>query len=273
MIKPNEVIIIGGGVSLNEGLNKGLKDLIKNKFTIALNHNYKHFNSTITMWIDQSFFKDEWERLKKVPLVIGRWSQRNEQMKKTQQLNNVILLRCAENHNFSDFKQPLQCKNLTGEFVITFCIALQIPTIYLLGFDFGSPPAKNKELENCSKMRCQKALPNVKIELLKSLEGVETPEHYILKTKKGYARAITHWNQDKENHGGIGKINFYYNNTPEEIFGMFKDKRKIYNVSMISRIPEAVFPKINYDQFFKQIESTIDYPQKELREWVKGQLK
>jgi hypothetical protein len=44
---PNELIIIGGGASIQEGIALNLKGRIKNKFVIALNFAYRHFDHTL----------------------------------------------------------------------------------------------------------------------------------------------------------------------------------------------------------------------------------
>ena len=86
-MKPKQLIIIGGGPSLHEGLDKGLLDKIKNKFSISMNFNYVHFpDTTILTFVDHEFYtglkrkwKDTEERriqhiqdLQKAPLIIGQ---------------------------------------------------------------------------------------------------------------------------------------------------------------------------------------------------------
>ena len=54
MKKSNQLIIIGGGASIEEGISKNLWEKIKNKFVIGINYSYHHFpNPTFQVWLDR----------------------------------------------------------------------------------------------------------------------------------------------------------------------------------------------------------------------------
>ena len=124
-----EIIIIGGGKSIQEGISLGLKDKIKDKFVIACNYAYKHFPHTILAFVDRDFYKprpdtnypDIYNELKKEPLIIGLNINGVEEFK----LDNTILLG-------SKYREPL-----TGIFALNIAEKIiERGIIYLLGFDW-----------------------------------------------------------------------------------------------------------------------------------------
>jgi hypothetical protein len=73
MNKLNECIILGGGLSVNEGQEKGLFQKIENKFVIGINFAFKFFNPTFTCFVDPiSFYKTYYNEIKDLPLIVGR---------------------------------------------------------------------------------------------------------------------------------------------------------------------------------------------------------
>jgi hypothetical protein len=79
------------------------------------------------------------------------------------------------------------------------------------------------------------------------------------KLPQGKTRPLTHFYQDNKNikHRGIGKTNYYEGkNRPERDFGVYRKQTRIriYNVSLNSKIPNNIFPKISYDEFFKKLD-------------------
>ena len=126
----NEIIIIGGGKSIQNGLFLGLKEKIKNKFVIVCNYAYKHFDHTFMCFCDRDFYRPRpdkdnpniYEELKKLPLIIGINDNGVEEFK----LDNTVLL----NKKYKT--------HLTGVFALSLAMKLMDKgTIYLLGFDWN----------------------------------------------------------------------------------------------------------------------------------------
>ena len=84
---PNQIILIGGGVSLREGINKGLWQRLEGTWTIGLNYSYKYFLSTCLCFVDKDFYFKE--KLNSQPLIIGN----SNGIKKEKQLPNTIVIR------------------------------------------------------------------------------------------------------------------------------------------------------------------------------------
>ena len=132
---PQEVIILGAGLSIEEGKQKGLYEKIKNRFTIGLNLSYKEFDSTIVMFVDEPFYEREVEQLKKLPLVIGV----AHGIINPDEHPNFILFRNSGTYYGKDsIKQnKIYSTWLVGIFSLTFSIALGCKQAYLLGYDWG----------------------------------------------------------------------------------------------------------------------------------------
>lgn len=208
MNKIKQLIIIGGGTSIKEGIKKDLWIKLKNKFTCGINYSYKYFNSTYLCCMNYTDFYDtNRKELKKLPLIISIARPHPSKWEK-----NTILI---NNH---------LCFVLSGILALYIGIELEPTEIFLLGFDYGT--LNNK----------------------------------------------THFYQDKIQHRGIGKSQYYdYPGHAERDFDQFKKTKKvrIYNVSLESKI--TAFPKISYDKFFRMLNNKT-YNQKELIKYIKGKL-
>jgi hypothetical protein len=246
---PKQLVLIGGGASIKEGLDKGLKDLIPKTFSCALNFAYKYFNSTLICGIDEKFFNENYKDITKMPLFLG---------KANCSVNiaggrNCYLFQHSMKYDRELFG-GIYSSTLAGLFALsTFIKLMDIGEIYLLGFDYGP---------------------------IRDLQGRP------LVDKLG--RPLTHFYQEETNHiehRGIGKTNWYTatiadpNKKSQKItnaqkeFGVYANetKVKIYNVNPQSAIP--TFEKITYDEFFKKIEpitQTQDEIRKELENKFKG---
>jgi hypothetical protein len=214
---PNECIIIGGGKSILEGLNRGLQPLLASKFTILTNYAYKTFPGTFLAFQDKEFYipdhakhysdpktirhPDIYEELKTLPLIIGINNNGIEEFK----LDNTILL---------DKKYRT---NLTGMFALRLVeMIMKEGTIYLLGFDWPRRTGLPERDPNYN--------PKSDLQI-----------HYY----------------DDIKHRGSGYVGYYENHNPDKDFAEFtkKDTFKIYNVSLESNID--CFEKISYVQFFR----------------------
>jgi len=226
MNNPSQLIILGGGSSLKEGLDLGLWDKIKGHFVVGTNYSYKFFDSTVQVFVDSSFYNKQKIELERLPLIIGQC--RNIKIK----LPNTIKI--PSNSVYSrDLKGGIHSAKLSGIYALSLAIyLLNVGEIYLLGYDLGSV---SKKLDNKN-------------------------------------RKITHWYQGQTEHRGVGKVSYYdVRDRGEKDFGCFKNEKdvKIFNVSLNSKI--NVFPKISYEQFFKQLD-TETFNQDELRLLIKTKL-
>lgn len=236
-LKPSQIVIIGGGKSINEGISKGLWDKLKGKWTIGLNYSYKYFKSTIQCFVDDLFYKigdkglppeeriKHEQALEKLPLIIGKFHNGLKYH------SNTIPLDCKPKYD-RDIKKGIYKESLVGLFALSLAIyLLDDGEIFLLGYDFGG----------------------------------------IGKDKRN--REITHFYQGKIEHRGIGKVNYYYaKNRAKDNFAPYEQEKrvKIYNVSMESRIP--TFPKISYEEFFSKLKKQ-NPNQAAIREYIKEKLK
>lgn len=238
MINVSEIILIGGGNSISEGIFLNLKEKLGRKFVIAINYAYKHFPHTCMIFGDENFYfpqiaksqrqkyPDIYEELKKESLI---FYQNDKNKLKEYQLPNTIYLKSGETYNTNPLKQGFYKHWLTGIFTLSlaqFLIGYN-GTIFLLGYDFGTPNRNNKE---------------------------------------------THYYSDKEiNHKGVHRTDVYSARNPTDLFGQFKEPNiKIYNISPLSNIP--CFEKINYSSFFYKL-SDVVYNQDELRQYILKKLK
>ena len=220
------LIIIGGGASVKEGLELGLKDKLKDKFTCGLNYAYKYFdNCTYHCFVDKDFYTKQSHELAKLPLIIGKSGGYNP-------LPNTIDLPTATKYT-RDLQGGTYSPELTGLFALSLGIFLiDVGTIYCLGFDFGEFHTKNIED--------------------RPLTLNDKP---ILKYDS-HKKLMTHFYQGEFNHRGIGKTSYYNaKNRPRDKFQCYtkETKVKIYNVSVNSRIPSTILEKISYKTFFEKL--------------------
>lgn len=247
----NECIIIGGGVSINDGIALGLKDKIKNKFVITTNYSFKHFDSTFTTFIDKDFYVpdeakdnsytikylDQYEELKNLPLIIGTGKSNVDKWL----LPNTIFLK--ENNSYQrerSLKNGFYTGNLTGIFSLTLATFLMNyeGIIFLLGFDWS--------------MRNRKDVDPKKYNPTSTVNT-----HY--------------YSREEIPHRGQGYLGYYENHNPDKLFSCFKEcNLKIYNVSLQSNI--ETFEKISYQEMFDLLSpETIN--QTKLREEIIEKLK
>lgn len=133
---PKQAIIIGGGFSKLEGINKGLWDKIKDKFTCCINYDYKYFsNPTIETFVDCDFYNNELNKLKSLPLIIGKYDKKIE---KTQH-SNTIMLQVNDKKYIRNLSEGVFKSSLAGLFSLSLMIyLLNKGTLFLIGFDHGN---------------------------------------------------------------------------------------------------------------------------------------
>jgi len=248
MQKKKQIIIIGGGTSISEGRAKGLWDKIKGKFIIGLNYSFNYLpNPTFQCFVDNTFYNEVYSKIGYLPLIIG------SKKKVEKELPNTIFLPAISKY-YKDIKHGVYKNSLVGLYALTLAIYLANPgdEIYLLGMDYGE---KRKS------------------DFTKVLKKPAELNKVMIRDEKN--RAMTHFYQGEINHRGIGKINYYNGkNRVEQDYKWYKQIKdiKIYNVSLVSKIPEDIFPKISYDEFFKKLDKDT-YNQDELRTEIRRKLK
>jgi hypothetical protein len=236
MTNINEIMIIGGGKSIQDGLNQGLQPLLATKFVIGTNYSFKTFSSTFLCFQDREFYvpdyaknypdektirhPDIYNELKQLPLIIGININGIEEFK----LDNTILL------------DKKEMEKLTGIFALKLAEKImEKGTIYLLGFDW------NRRI----------GLP-------------ERDPNYNPKTDL----QIHYYNNIK--HRGVGYVGYYENHNPDKIFVQFiKKDVKIFNVSLQSNI--NCFPKISYEHMYTLLNKE-KINQKEARQEIKNKF-
>ena len=248
------LIIIGGGCSITEGIDKGLWERLEGLFTIGLNYSYHYYVSTLQSYVDHDFYVKNKDDLEALPLIVGK------HYNTIPKYDNTILLE-ANNKYSRDLHTGVYNSNLTGIFALSLGIhLLDIGEIYLLGYDYGHV-APTGDYGNITPKGEYADSP-----------GVDKDN-----------RVFTHFYQGDIKHRGIGKIN-YYNGVvgkggkrqPRADYDVrvYSDEKrvKIYNVSMNSKI--SAFTKISYDEFLERIEGSDQrrWEQEGLREMVRAKL-
>jgi len=236
---PREAIIIGGGISIQEGISLGLKDIIKDKFVITCNASCYHFNSTLTTCMDIKFYKgrldgininlDHVNKLKSLPLIVSAYRDEIKEII----YPNTIMVRESNKYSHEPLKNGFYTHCLTGIFSLSLVAYLMDYNgiIYLLGMDWSK----------------------------------RTPEE--IKNKQ---IAKTHYYEDIK-HKGIGISKRYETNKPDKIYAPFLNEKnlKIYNVSPNSNINS--FEKIDYNKMFGLLNKE-KINQEELRKEIKQKL-
>jgi len=207
------VILIGGGWSIKEGIEKGLWDKIKGQEIWSLNYAFKTmpYLPTRELWVDFTFFKHNIQDL--------------------QILNQQGVEIYAKEHKKYAFIKPIkqyQCtrdmkdiqsifigkQGFVGLFALTLAIKENYDIIYLLGYDYGTPDIKNSFT------------------------------HYYQNKLNVYSTGINHpelyRKKDNKLNRGIEDFNYYK-----------QFNKQIYNISLQSNI--EIFPKLSWEDFFIKI--------------------
>lgn len=130
---PNKIIIIGGGTSIEEGVNKGLWNKIRNKYTIGINYSFNFFkNPTFQCFVDGDFYNENKENMKDL-FVIGNGDDKRIE----NPLKKDLLIKSSAKYH-RDIAKGCYTPSLCGLFALSLGIyLLQKGEIYLLGYDFG----------------------------------------------------------------------------------------------------------------------------------------
>jgi len=233
-----DIIIVGGGKSISKGLETGLKEHLKDKCVILINHAYNHFEGTFLCFGDKDFYAamhvkydknnpDIYKELGELPLIIG--AKKNNDLDSVLHPNTIMI----NSPRLELGKAPV----LTGLFALALAEKLEPEQIFLLGFDWDR--------------RDPKTIPTGKNYNPKS----DLDVHY-------YGKEIK--------HAGSGYMGFYENHDPNNYFKIFdKCKSKIYNVNPNSNIEN--FKKIDYTEMYSLLSNQI-FNQEELRNFIKSKV-
>lgn len=138
-----QLVIIGGGTSIKEGISKDLWKKMRNRFTFGLNYSFKYFpNPTAQLFVDDKFYIDEKQKMKNLSLIIGK-------KHKITKMPNTIMLQCKSKY-IRNLKDGIYKSTLVGLFALSLGIyILEEGEIYLLGFDY-SAQGKDKDGRDCT---------------------------------------------------------------------------------------------------------------------------
>lgn len=243
-----KVIIIAGGFSVLEGINKGLwQKLIENYFSNentevwSLNFSYKFmpFLPDRQVWIDRDFFENNIEDiliLKKNNVFLS--TRINNKIRRLYFISDSITRRKLE-EEFKDIEQfKTRCllkkahkenvifsgrQGLVGIASTSLAIQKGFKEIFWLGMDYGTQSINNKKTHWYQGLK----VSHLFNEEIKS-HGVGVPAHY--RSEK------------------TDKVNYMIEDF--DLFLQYQDV-KIWNVSLISNIQP--FEKITYEKFFELI--------------------
>lgn len=239
---PNNLIILGGGASVKEGIEKGLFNMLPNLFSIGLNYAYRYVNTTFNLGVDELFYNTYRNDIDKFPLYVGK----SHNDIKLPGKNAYFFF--PNKDYYRDLLPGIYSSTLAGLFSLSLGINLiEKGNIYLLGYDYGQ---------------------------LKDENGKG------LLDKDG--KILTHWYQGDILHRGIGKINWYsatiadaktnfkrITNAEKEFKPYLNETDvKIYVVGK-SNIP--YFEHISYESFFIKMLSKTSI-QDEIRNELKVKL-
>lgn len=141
-MKNKQIIIIGGGSSINEGVSKDLWKKLQGKVTFGLNYSYNYFESTAQFYVDKAFYMDELKKIKfkNLPLIIGK---HHKHMKVT---DNTLMIPASAKYDPTLYEGCYK-SSLCGIFALSVACYLKPKEIFLLGYDYGgSKEAEDKRI-------------------------------------------------------------------------------------------------------------------------------
>jgi len=220
------VILIGGGKSVLEGVKLGLWNKIKGKEIWSINYAFMTmpYLPSREVFVDRCFYKNNVDALQalseqKVPLYARHQDTYAaiDEIKKFQTTRETTGYKGKETFKTDGTPHLFVGQlGLSGTFALALAIAEEYTTIYLLGYDFGVVDFNDKHTHYYQK--------DIKV----VSTGAGNPQIYI--------------NQDNSVKDSVRDFEIFSN----------EQNIKIYNVSTQSRIP--YFEKIDYSTFFHFIE-------------------
>lgn len=216
----NSLVIVGGGRSVQEGIELGLWDKIKDKADIwSLNYAFKFipYNTDKQLWVDTTFFKNNTNELRDLHHKGVELVTKKAEIYNAFPVNQFQTFRSiAEAPKFPEdiFIGTL---GLTGTFALSIACKMKYDIIYLLGYDYGSP-----NLNQTNTHFYQERVTELGIKS----SGVANPRIYL--DRNGSVK------------GSVKDYNYFD-----------KHKDLIYNVSLITNISD--FKIISYETMFQLI--------------------
>lgn len=232
-----EAIIIGGGVSIREGIEQGLWEKIKGKDLWSCNYSamFMPYLPSREIFVDRKFFQvnRQWleELVKTVPVYCREHdiivhSKFNCTTYDVSRLGYPGKKEMKKNRTLYS-----GAMGLSGFFAISLAIIEDYERVFILGYDFGTKDVKIKDThwyqEKCKRDKHQAQTWFTTGKALWST-GVGNPSAYF--------------NSDK-NSPTFGQLK-----KDKDEISCFNTDIKIYNVSMSSNI--TCFEKITYQQMF-----------------------
>jgi len=139
MNKPKQLIIIGGGASIKEGIEKGLWTRLKRKFVFGINYSYNFFpDPTVQLYLDKQVREKNEEDYNNLPLVITK----KQPVKNRKNEIQIVDHNCYTRNLTSGVYKG----SLTGIYAISMAIhLLDEGEIFLLGYDYGGKGTDTKK--------------------------------------------------------------------------------------------------------------------------------
>ena len=241
---PNNCIILGGGSSFGPEARQIVEALSPNALVIGTNYSYHFFpNADVHCVTDPEFFEANTADLKKLPLVVGRFTSSSKNAK----MSNAVLLETTPEAKWHDVDTLTKVYSylLVGSFALSVAAHLYAvdnrtteANIYLMGYDFGDT-----------------VKPGI--------------THFY------QAEAA---NNDKLRHRGIGYTKWYNEIDPDKFFAPYKTATgygsaySIRNVSPTSKI--TIFPKVTAEEMRDSINVSGPTPhdQTVLRDSIRAEV-
>jgi hypothetical protein len=208
-----DLIIVGGGNSVQEGLDSNLWAKIKGKEIWSINYAFMSmpYLPSREIWVDISFFKHNTDTLQK--LFVGGVPCHAKKHPIYAQIPEIKTYECTRQPNETN-KLFIGRMGLSGFFALSLALREEYEKIYLLGYDFGTINVADK------KTHFYQGILNV------YSTGVNHPELY----------------RNRENTVK-NEVNDFENFVPHA--------EKIVNVSPNSNI--SYFKKANYEEFYAML--------------------
>lgn len=211
------VILIGGGVSVSEGISLGLWDKIKGQNVWSLNYAYHTmpYLPSTQIWIDNKFFKEHIEELPKLSKAGVRLISKKHNMYVDIPEIQTYSTTSVDNE-FNNKCLYVGSMRLVGTLALSLAVVEEFSPIFILGFDFGTTSLADKRT------------------------------HYYYDdthlNEFGRGKSDAYFLPDGSLKPDVKDYSIYS-----------KFPNKIYNVSLRSNIP--FFEKISYEYFFEMIKS------------------
>ena len=222
MTNKKTCFLIGGGASLNSHIKNGLWGILNGQDVWSLNFAFKFmpFVPSRECWVDTSFFKNNITDLQNLSkLNVPLYCKKNEYYKAFTFINQYNTYRDTNKTPILPTDIFIGNMGLVGIFALSLAIYENYETIYLFGYDFGTP---NLYDENT---------------------------HFYQSQVK----------ETKIQSSGVGNPRVYYSGeklknsvTDFEYYKQFN--REIWNVSETSNI--SAFPRISYNDLISKLNLT-----------------